>query len=185
MLVNTGITVEDNLCIAITGTPGAGKTTVCESLGSLYNVLSLQELAEKNDCLGPVDEEDGSAPLDIHKLSETWDFDSKALTFVDGHLSHFLDVDAIVVLRCQPEKLRARLEGRSYSPSKITANVEWEMLSGTWSELLEFEIEVPLLELDTTATSADELRESIVQWIDEGLPSNSLADAASEALNWL
>ena len=100
-------------------------------------------------------------------------------------LSHLLEVDAIVVLRCQPETLRARLEDRSYSPSKITANVEWEMLSGTWSELLEFEIEVPLLELDTTAMSAEELRESIVQWVDEGLPSASLADAASKALSWL
>ena len=185
MLVNTGVTVEDNLCIAVTGTPGAGKTTVCASLSSLYNVLSLQELAAQNDCLGPVDESDGSAPLDIHKLSEIWDFDSKALTFVDGHLSHLLEVDAIVVLRCQPETLRTRLEDRSYSPSKITANVEWEMLSGTWSELLEFEIEVPLLELDTTAMSAEELVESIVQWVDEGLPSASLADAASKALSWL
>ena len=185
MLVNTGITVEDNLCIAITGTPGTGKTTVCELLSSPYNVLSLQELAEQNDCLGSVDEDDGSAPLDIHKLSEIWDFDSKALTFVDGHLSHLLEVDAIVVLRCQPGTLRERLEGRSYSPSKITANVEWEMLSGTWSELLEFEIEVPLLELDTTAMSTEELRERIVQWIDEGLPSASLADAASKALSWL
>jgi len=185
VLVNTGVTVEDNLCIAVTGTPGAGKTTVCASLSSLYNVLSLQELAAQNDCLGPVDENDGSAPLDIHKLSEVWDFESKALTFVDGHLSHLLDVDAIVVLRCQPEVLRERLEGRSYSPSKITANVEWEMLSGTWSELLEFEIEVPLLELDTTGLSADELCERIVQWIDQGLPSVPLAEAASKAMNWL
>jgi hypothetical protein len=44
---------------------------------------------------------------------------------------------------------------------------------------------VPLLELDTTAMSAEELRESIVQWVDEGLPSASLADAASKALSWL
>ena len=88
-------------------------------------------------------------------------------------------------LRCQPEVLRERLEGRSYSPSKITANVEWEMLSGTWSELLEFEIEVPLLELDTTALSTDELCERIVQWISQGLPSAPLADAASKAMNWL
>jgi len=185
VLVGTGIAVEDNLCIAVAGTPGTGKTTICESLGELYTVVSLQELAEQNGCLGPVDQIDGSAPLDIHKLSETWVPNDTETCFVDGHLSHLLDVDAIVLLRCNPEKIRERLEQRPYSPEKINANVEWEMLSGTWSELLEFEIEVPILELDTTASSIEELLESIVRWMDEGTPSASLKDAASNAMNWL
>lgn len=185
VLADTGTAVEDNLCIAVTGTPGTGKTTICESLSELYTVVSLQELAEQNGCLEPVDQVDGSAPLDIHKLSETWVREETETCFVDGHLSHLLDVDAIVLLRCNPEKIRERLAHRSYSPEKTNANVEWELLSGTWSELLEFEIEVPILELDTTVSSSEELVESIVHWMDEGTPSASLKDAASNAMNWL
>ena len=46
---------------------------------------------EQFDCLGQVDPLDDSAPIDIHTLSEKLEFKSSEVTFVDGHLSHFLE----------------------------------------------------------------------------------------------
>ena len=172
-------------CIAITGTPGTGKTALCQSLGAGYSVLSLKDLAEQYECLGPQDAADGAAPIDIHQLAEKWQFQDNEITFIDGHLSHFLDVDAIVVLRCNPLELEKRLQSRDYSTAKIAANVEWELISGTWSELLEFEISVPLLELDTSSTSTEELQTQVLSWIEKKFPSQSLKESSSQAIDWM
>ena len=172
-------------CIAITGTPGTGKTALCQSLGAGYPVLSLKDLAEQYECLGPQDAADGAAPIDIHQLAEKWQFQDNEITFIDGHLSHFLDVDAIVVLRCNPLELEKRLQSRDYSTAKIAANVEWELISGTWSELLEFEISVPILELDTSSTSTEELQTQVLSWIEKKFPSQSLKESSSQAIDWM
>lgn len=172
-------------CIAITGTPGTGKTALCQTLETTFSVLSLQDLAEQQGCLGPIDTADGAAPVDIHQLAEKWEFQGDRITFIDGHLSHFLDVDAIVVLRCHPTEIEKRLQSRDYSPAKIAANVEWELLSGTWSELLEFEISVPLLELDTSSLSSEELRAQVLSWVEKKFPSSSLEESSSQAIDWM
>ncbi len=177
--------MDQRITIAITGTPGTGKTTLCEALSGSFSVLSLQELAEEYGCLDVVDSSDDSAPLDIHLLAEKWQDEGDGVTFIDGHLSHLLEVDAIVVLRCNPVQLKQRLASRAYSESKIAANVEWELLSGTWSELLEFEIEAPILELDSTSLTIEEMRFQIVEWLENKCPSLTLEESSSQAIGWM
>jgi len=177
--------MDERVSVAITGTPGTGKTTLCEALGESFSVLSLQELAEQYGCLDSVDAVDDSAPLDIHLLAEKWHNDGEGITFIDGHLSHLLEVDAIVLLRCNPIQLKQRLESRAYSQPKTAANVEWEMLSGTWSELLEFEIEAPILELDSTSLTIEEMKSQIIEWLNNDCPSSSLAESSSQAIGWM
>tara|TARA_B110001452_G_C15121694_1_gene390947 strand:+ start:371 stop:904 length:534 start_codon:yes stop_codon:yes gene_type:complete len=177
--------MDERVSVAITGTPGTGKTTLCEALEKSFSVLSLQELAEQYGCLDTVDAVDDSAPLDIHLLAEKWHNDGEGITFIDGHLSHLLEVDAIVILRCNPIQLKQRLESRAYSQPKTAANVEWEMLSGTWSELLEFEIEAPILELDSTSLTIEEMKSQIVEWLNNDCPSSSLAESSSQAIGWM
>ena len=172
-------------CIAVTGTPGTGKTALCHELKETFQVLSLQDLAEQHACIGSPDAVDGAAPVDIHQLSEKWEHQGDGITFIDGHLSHFLDVDAVVLLRCNPVELKKRLQKRDYPAAKVTANVEWELLSGTWAELLEFDISQPLLELDTTTTSPEKLHAKILSWIDKKFPSQSLKESSSKAIDWL
>ena len=102
---------------------------------------------------------------------------------IDGHLSHFLDVDAIIVLRCAPAKLRARLESRGYDEAKVNANVEWELIAGTWSEIAEFEINVPILELDSSTLPSEELVEKVLGWVNADFKDNRTT--ISNAIDWL
>ena len=172
--------------IAITGTPGCGKTTLCEVLREAgHGVEAVVELARKFDCLGEHDPEDGAAPVDVHKLADLWQDDSASTVFVDGHLSHLLDVEAVVVLRCQPDVLQARLEQRGYTEAKVRSNVEWEMLGGTWSEMLEFELEIPVLEIDASDVEGPALLSEVLDWIEAGCPCDGLEASASEAIDWL
>ncbi len=177
--------MNKGMSVAISGSPGTGKTTLCILLREQYSVLQLRDLAEQFDCLGQVDPNDDSAPIDIHTLSEKLEFESSEVTFVDGHLSHFLEVDAIVLLRCNPQFLRERLAEREYSEQKISANVEWEMVSGTWSEIHEFEISVPVLEIDTTHSPVEEILQTVVQWIEDKCPSRNQKEQDSSIIDWL
>jgi adenylate kinase len=105
--------------------------------------------------------------------------------FEDGHLSHLLGIDAIVLIRCHPDHLKSRLEARGYDEGKVRSNVEWEMIAGTWSEILEFELDLPILELDGSTTSATELMSEVLLWIEDGCPSDGVEATAAEAIDWL
>ena len=177
-------TMRDNLTVALTGTPGVGKSTVASMLEAKgWALVSVEDAAREHDCLGET-EVDGAAPVDVHALSEKW-APPEGKVIVDGHLSHFLDVDAVILLRCSPAMLRKRLSSRAYDEAKVKANVEWELTAGHWAELLEFEIELPVLEVDTSERSADVLVIEVESWISEGCPSGSLLETAASAKDWL
>ena len=168
--------------IAITGTPAVGKTTVVEFFTDAnFTVVSVKDLAKQYGCEGDFDESTQSIDIDIHRLAEQFEADSLGDTIVDGHLSHFLEVDAIVMLRCNPSTLQERLAKRGYSEQKITANVEWEMVAGTWSEIIEFELDQPILELDTTNCDPIEIYEKINQWVNDGYSQ----DLIQSRIDWL
>ena len=93
-------------------------------------------------------------------------------------------MDGVVLLRCQPPVLNERLGARGYEARKVKANVEWEMTAGHWAELMEFEIDLPLLELDTTEGDSG-ITSQIQAWVDEGLPSLPLTEQAMDAIDWL
>ena len=90
--------------LAVSGTPGTGKTTVCDVLEALgWQVLSLEDLASEHGCLEEVDANDGAAPIDIHRLAEKWEAPKNGRHVVDGHLAHFLDVDGVVLCVVPPQ----------------------------------------------------------------------------------
>ena len=178
--------MENRCVLAVSGTPGTGKTSACEALMRLgWEVLSLADLASEHGCLEEVDSNDGAAPIDIHRLAEVWVAPKKGRYLVDGHLAHFLEVDGVVLLRCRPSTLQDRLLQRQYADAKIRANVEWEMTSGHWAELLEFEIELPVAEYDTASMTIEAVAEAIDAWSKAGLPAAEFDQQASEAIDWL
>ncbi len=153
--------------IGIIGTPGCGKTTLCSELD--FPVINLKDFAEQNGCLGPI-YSDGAAEMDVEKLAQIW-VQPNELTLVDGHLAHHLPVDALVVLRCEPETLRKRLQDRGYSSKKVEANVEVELMGGPWSELLE------------DSRPIFEGSQGVESWIKAGCPTHSTPDSATDWIN--
>ena len=175
---------EQMVSIAITGSPAVGKSALANLLETDgWNVESVADLAKQFSCEGDYDKMMDSVEIDIHKLAENFIPNSDQNTIIDGHLSHFLEVDAIIVLRCEPAKLRTRLESRDYSEAKVNANVEWELIAGTWSEIVEFEISVPILELDSSMLLPEEMVGRVKSWVDSDFTTD-LADI-SNAIDWM
>ena len=181
-----GMSMAKPLTLAVSGTPGTGKSSLCEAMKERgWTVSSVRELAKQHRCLGEVDETDGANTVDIHRLAEAWSAPTEGLHLIAGHLAHLLDVDGIVLLRCHPSPLRQRLELRGYPAIKVQNNVEWEMLAGHWSEILEFEIQTPLIELDSSALETGALVERVVDWVASQLASQPAAGQAPGAIDWL
>ena len=131
--------------------------------------------------MGDYDKVMDSQEIDIHRLSEMFEHEPNKQVIIDGHLSHFLTVDGIVMLRCQPDILRQRLTIRDYSAAKINSNVEWEFIAGTWAEIIEFEIDAPVLELDGGELDSEQIAEAITRWVKDGLPSTD----PPASIDWL
>ena len=159
-----------NRVIAITGSPGVGKTSVCTNLSDLgFSVTSVLDLAKIYSCLGPLEPKFDSKSVDIDRLVVVADL--AGFDFIDGHLSHHLDVDGIVILRCSPSVLKERLSQRGYSEQKAMANTEWEYIAGICSELIGSQ--KPILELDTTNSNTEDLVLKIKEFIGNFDSSNS------------
>ncbi len=139
--------------IAITGTPGTGKSSVAKILQKKgYRVANVNQLAREYGC---VDESEGV--VDVKKLSEivpNLDYD-----FIEGHLSHLLNIDVIIVLRCNPRELKRRLESRGWGMDKILENVEAEIVDRILIESIERSSNVH--EIDTTYKTPEEVAEII------------------------
>jgi len=113
--------------LAITGTPGGGKTTLVKLLGEHLGlkVINEKDFAIQNK-LGSFNEEN---ELEI----PVKEFEKKANNFLkkndnvlfEGHVlcEMKLAVDKIIVLTINPEELEARLEQRNYHAAKIMDNV--------------------------------------------------------------
>ncbi|MGB1696920.1 MAG: adenylate kinase family protein [Thermoplasmatota archaeon] len=132
--------------IAITGTPGCGKTTLASLLP---DAIDLKAHAAQVDAVVDYDHADEAAVIDMD-----------AIRIVEGHLSQFLEPDECWVLRCDPRVLEARLEARGYSPEKVRENVEAECLDIILQEALDHAKVV--IQRDATHRSPEELLSSFL-----------------------
>ena len=99
--------------VAVTGTPGTGKTTATNRTETDLDVVHLNEVVREAGFHDGKDPDRGSLYADLDALAE-WLGDRECI--VESHLAHHLDADRVVVLRCHPERLEARLRERDGSP---------------------------------------------------------------------
>lgn len=154
------------MLIAITGTPGVGKTTtaklLAEKLG--YEYVSVKELALE----WRVGEKTGEeVEIDVDALARRFGREFRGRNaVVDGHLSHFLPVDIVVVLRLHPLEVARRLRERGYAVKKLAENVEAELVDVCLVEALGEHENV--LEVDTTGKDPGEVLEEVLGLIKHG-----------------
>ena len=181
--VYAGSGVTGALRVGLTGTPGTGKTTVAKAISDLGVILNVSDLAEERGFLGSFEPDEEVKEIDIENLvsvlEEEWITEPDGLTIIEGHLAHHLPCDVVVVLRCDPDILRERLEKRGYSEKKINHNVEWELMGSMWNEYED--TNVPWTEFDCSNSSASDIVKSIIEWLDSGMQSTQ----SSMVLDWV
>jgi adenylate kinase len=134
--------------VAVTGTPGTGKTTAVSAAGTDLDVVHLNDLVREAGLSTGEDAERGSLVADLDAITDR--LDGRQNLVVESHLAHHLDVDRVVVLRCHPGSLRERLLDRGESERKAAENAEAEALDVVLSEAVAEHGRDSVYEVDTT-----------------------------------
>ncbi len=172
------------MLVAVTGTPGTGKSSACEVLARRgYLVVDLDDLARKEGLVTGRDEIRETDEIDVDALREGLHVPAK-VAFVKSHYSHRMDADVAIVLRCRPSVLRARLEARGWSAAKVRENVEAEAIDAILQEAVEHLKSV--YEVDTTEATPQETAQAILGILQGKTTGHEpgTVDWTSEVLSW-
>uniref|UniRef100_T1GGZ5 Adenylate kinase isoenzyme 6 homolog n=1 Tax=Megaselia scalaris TaxID=36166 RepID=T1GGZ5_MEGSC len=131
--------------ILITGTPGAGKSKLCEKLLERlegdWEWQDVSKIAKENDCVTEYDEEFQCPVLDEDKLLDFMEpIMKKGGNIVEYHGCDFFPerwFQGVFVVRCNNTTLFDRLKERDYNDKKIASNVECEIFGTIYEEALE------------------------------------------------
>ncbi|HEV2520470.1 MAG TPA: hypothetical protein VGX00_07650 [Thermoplasmata archaeon] len=94
--------------LALSGTPGTGKTATAACLPGRFRTIEVADLAIAWG-LGRRDR--GAVRVDLGALTRRWARQPPPdrTTFVVGHLAHLLPIPEVILLRCHPVELHRRL----------------------------------------------------------------------------
>ena len=118
--------------VAITGTPGTGKSTATALLEDEYDVIHLNDRIKSDENLWT--ERDADRDTLVADLGAVREHLGDWSGVLDSHLAHRFDADRVVVLRCHPETIESRLVERGESPETAAENAESEALDVILSE---------------------------------------------------
>lgn len=93
--------------VALTGVPGTGKSTTASRLPAGLRSMEVSDFGLATRSARPAG---GSLTVDLPKMRREYRRSRPRVDLVVGHLAHLLPIRDVVVLRCHPETLRARLE---------------------------------------------------------------------------
>lgn len=172
--------------IAITGTPGTGKTEVCKVLlRKGYKLLNLNKVSNNHKFIVGYDFGRKTNIINIAKLDKFIKTQkSRDLVFLEGHFSHLLSADVVIVLRCHPKELEKRLKKKRYNPEKIRENLEAEALDVITIESAQRHKKV--YEIDTTKLKPKQTADAIIKIISGEFKKYEVGniDWSEEILSW-
>ncbi|MFD1571478.1 adenylate kinase family protein [Halorubrum laminariae] len=145
--------------VAVTGTPGTGKSTATALLDDAYDVTHLNDRIKDDDDLWTERDADRDTLVaDLEAIRERLGDWSGVL---DSHLAHRFDVDRVVVLRCHPETVERRLRERGESAATAEENAESEALDVILSEAVAEHGQESVYEIDTTDADPESVAAAI------------------------
>jgi adenylate kinase len=139
--------------IAVTGTPGTGKTTATERLETDLSVIHLNDLITEEALTTGHDDDRDSAIADLDAVRA--ELDGREDIVVESHLAHTVPVDRVIVLRCRPDELEQRLADRGESEASISENAESEALDVILGAAVDQHGLDSVYEIETTERSPD------------------------------
>ncbi|MFC7195217.1 adenylate kinase family protein [Halosimplex aquaticum] len=152
--------------VAVTGTPGTGKTTAVERVAADadgpaadLDVIHLNDVIHEEDFVVEHDEERDSAVADLDALADY--LAGREDVLFESHLAHHFGADRVVVLRCHPEELERRLTDRGEPAAKAAENAESEALDVILAEAVERHGEDAVYEIDATDLDPEETAAAI------------------------
>jgi len=170
--------------VALTGTPGTGKTSVAEILVRRgYHVVYLDRLAEERKLIVGIDPARNTREVDIEALDEAVEVPVK-LGFLVGHYSHLLSVNLAIVLRCHPRALAERLRARGWPEAKVRENVEAEAIDVITQEAV---ARVPYVyEIETTSSAPEDSATAVLRILQGRTDGHEPGrfDWSDEVLSW-
>ena len=159
--------------VALTGTPGTGKTSASERLGDGFDVVHLNRAIRAHDLWAEEDADRDSLVADVDAVRD-WladrstaaadadgDGGTESVEVVESHLAHLFDADRVVVLRCRPDELERRLRERGETPEKARENAESEALDVVLSEAVERRGTDAVYEVDATDRTPDGVADAV------------------------
>lgn len=183
------------MIIALTGTPGTGKTTVCgiikehSQYRKRYNIVDLNKLVLDEKIYTGKDEARDTYIADMDMLEKRVqaiisEVPKSMDVIMEGHLSHLLPADAIIVLRAHPVALRKRLGKRiEYSFKKVKENANAEALDVILVESTERNENV--FEINTTDMNPLAVVKSVVSIIESLKQGKTPEEFLPGKINWI
>jgi len=163
------------MLIAITGTPGTGKTSVCNALGN--EIMDLNSVIENQGFYTGVDRERECLIADLDKLDKYVRHNAKKRLIIESHLAHLLSPEVAIVLRANPAVLAERLRQKGFPPQKIHENVEAETLDVILIEAVE--LCETVYEVDTSGKRVEEVAAVVREIIDAEIEVEEESESGS------
>lgn len=151
------------MIVSISGVGGSGKTAVSEELvkrlnkkiktrKEKYKLIPLNNLAKKTKAYSGYDEKRKSKIVKLGKLKTEFKKLAKKHenVIIEGHFAHFFKADITIILRCNPTVLERRLKKKYDWPTKITENIEAEMINLITDESIPIHKLGTVFEIDTS-----------------------------------
>jgi len=170
--------------VVITGTPGTGKTTISKSLARRLDAdyLSLSKLILDKKLYAAVDQRRRTKVVNPDR-TRAWLRKSlrkiPRLTILDTHLADVIpqeNVVKVVVLRCHPKILEARLRKKGWRVLKVRENVLAEILDSCYVIAAEYYGTKKTVQLDTSRTSVSATVNQCIAILQKQVPRKLTVD---------
>lgn len=140
----------------VTGIPGSGKSTMCKLLNERgIRCINALDFPGSNKC-----RESDEVDIDCLRRAISG---KESDSVVEGHFSHLLDCDSVIILERDEEAIGKTLEARRYSPAKIRENMDVMRSDVIYREALE---RLPAGRIHRIVVKENCLEEALSQCVD-------------------